>query len=200
MHTREIPLPDSVEVRLITRISAFAAMVPRDTGTSGMNYSFIREQQMTNRRTSVRGAGFARKRAALTAGLSIAAVLLTGCVQSEREENTGAEGDSAVDSTFVFAASSDPASLDPAFASDGETFRVSRQIFEGLVGVEAGTADPAPLLAESWETSEDGLSTTFALKEGVTFHDGTDFNAEAVCFNFDRWYNWTGVAQAPSVS
>ena len=94
----------------------------------------------------------------------------------------------------------DPAGLDPAFASDGETFRVSRQIFEGLVGVEPGTADPAPLLAESWEQSEDGLSYTFTLKEGVTFHDGTDFNAEAVCSNFDRWYNWTGLAQSESLS
>ncbi len=139
-----------------------------------------------------------RKRAALTAGFSIAALLLSGCVQSEREDNAGADGD--VDSTFVFAASSDPKSLDPAFASDGESFRVSRQIFEGLVGVEPGTADPAPLLAESWETSEDGLSTTFALKEGVTFHDGTEFNADAVCFNFDRWYNWTGIQQAETVS
>ena len=139
-----------------------------------------------------------RKRAALTAGFSIAALLLSGCVQSEREDNAGADGD--VDSTFVFAASSDPKSLDPAFASDGESFRVSRQIFEGLVGVEPGTADPAPLLAESWETSEDGLSTTFALKEGVTFQDGTEFNADAVCFNFDRWYNWTGIQQAETVS
>ncbi len=155
---------------------------------------------MSNRGTSVRGAGFARKRAALTAGFSITALLLTGCVQSQREENTGTEGEATVDSTFVFAASSDPKSLDPAFASDGESFRVSRQIFEGLVGVEPGTADPAPLLAESWETTEDGLSTTFTLKEGVTFHDGTDFNAEAVCFNFDRWFNWTGIQQAETVS
>jgi peptide/nickel transport system substrate-binding protein len=94
----------------------------------------------------------------------------------------------------VFAASSDPASLDPAFAQDGETFRVSRQIFEGLVGTEPGTADPAPLLAEKWESSEDGMSHTFTLKEDVTFHDGTPFNAEAVCVNFDRWFNWTGLA------
>ncbi|MBG6184223.1 peptide/nickel transport system substrate-binding protein [Arthrobacter sp. CAN_A214] len=154
---------------------------------------------MSNSGTPVRPRP-AKKRAALTAGISISALLLTGCVQSQREENTGTEGESAVDSTFVFAASADPKSLDPAFASDGESFRVSRQIFEGLVGVEPGTADPAPLLAESWETAEDGLSTTFALKEGVTFHDGTDFNAEAVCFNFDRWYNWTGVQQAQTVS
>src|SRR5699024_10728535 len=97
----------------------------------------------------------------------------------------GGETDAAtdVDGTFVFAASADPASLDPAFAQDGETFRVSRQIFEGLVGTEPGTADPAPLLAESWESSEDGLTHTFQLKEGVTFHDGTAFDAEAVCAN-----------------
>ncbi|GAB3534543.1 ABC transporter substrate-binding protein [Arthrobacter tecti] len=150
---------------------------------------------------SARAAHPKRTRAAaITAGAAISALLLSGCVQSQREEDGGAGANGDVDSTFVFAASSDPASLDPAFASDGESFRVSRQIFEGLVGVEPGTADPAPLLAESWETSEDGLSYTFALKEGVTFHDGTDFNAEAVCFNFDRWYNFTGLAQAPSVS
>src|SRR5690554_4798748 len=126
-------------------------------------------------------------------GTAIAAMLLAGCVASERgDDSEEASGD--VDSTFVFAASSDPASLDPAFAQDGETFRVSRNIFEGLVGTEPGTADPAPLLAESWDSAEDGMSHTFQLKEGVTFHDGTPFNAEAVCFNFDRWYNWTGLA------
>ncbi|SDH78049.1 ABC transporter substrate-binding protein [Agrococcus jejuensis] len=138
-----------------------------------------------------------RRTLAALAGGTAAVVALVGCVQSDRDDS-GEAGD--VDSTFVFAASSDPASLDPAFASDGETFRVSRQMFEGLVGVEPGTADPAPLLAESWEQSEDGLSYTFALKEGVTFHDGTDFDAEAVCFNFDRWYNFTGVAQADSMA
>ncbi|MCE7481893.1 MULTISPECIES: ABC transporter substrate-binding protein [Microbacterium] len=126
-------------------------------------------------------------------GTAIAAMLLAGCVASDRGDDSGAaQGD--VDSTFVFAASSDPAGLDPAFAQDGETFRISRQIFEGLVGTEPGTADPAPLLAESWEPSEDNLSYTFALKEDVTFQDGTPFNAEAVCVNFDRWYNWTGLA------
>ena len=126
-------------------------------------------------------------------GTAVAALLLAGCVASERGDETG-EGSAEVDSTFIFAASSDPASLDPAFAQDGETFRVSRQIFEGLVGTEPGTADPAPLLAESWDSAEDGMSHTFTLKEGVTFHDGTPFNAEAVCVNFDRWYNWTGLA------
>ncbi|MEV8251745.1 ABC transporter substrate-binding protein [Microbacterium sp. NPDC076768] len=126
-------------------------------------------------------------------GATIAALALAGCVASERGDDSS-DGGGDVDGTFVFAASSDPASLDPAFAQDGESFRVSRQIFEGLVGTEPGTANPAPLLAESWESSEDGMSHTFVLQEDVTFQDGTPFNAEAVCVNFDRWYNWTGLA------
>ena len=141
------------------------------------------------------------RRGALTAaaGVALAALVLSGC-SSQRDAGTDdAATDADVDGTFVFGASADPASLDPAFAQDGETFRVSRQIFEGLVGTEPGTADPAPLLAESWESSEDGLTHTFSLKEGVTFHDGTEFNAEAVCANFDRWYNWEGLAASEAL-
>ena len=132
------------------------------------------------------------------AAAAIGALILTGCASERGDDGGDADGD--VDGTFVFGASSDPANLDPAFAQDGETFRVSRQIFEGLVGTVPGTADPAPLLAESWESSEDGMSHTFQLKEGVTFHDGTPFNAEAVCANFDRWYNWTGLAASEALS
>ncbi|CEA08504.1 Periplasmic dipeptide transport protein precursor [Arthrobacter saudimassiliensis] len=139
-----------------------------------------------------------RRASAITAGLAMSALILSGCAESNRDGDAGGGGESNVDGTFIFAASSDPKSLDPAFASDGESFRVSRQIFEGLVGVKEGTADPEPLLAEDWEISEDGLTYTFDLKEGVTFHDGTEFNGEAVCANFDRWYNFTGIQQAES--
>jgi len=100
----------------------------------------------------------------------------------------------------VFAGSAEPVTLDPFFASDGESFRVARQIFEGLVGTMPGTADPAPLLAKEWEVGEDGLTYTFSLEEGVKFHDGTDFNAEAVCFNFDRWYNMPESAQTDDLT
>ncbi|WJM15404.1 ABC transporter substrate-binding protein [Microbacterium arborescens] len=141
-----------------------------------------------------------RKRAlAGLAAVAIGALALSACT-SQRGGDGETDAATDVDGTFVFAASADPASLDPAFAQDGETFRVSRQIFEGLVGTEPGTADPAPLLAESWESSDDGLTHTFQLKEGVTFHDGTPFNAEAVCANFDRWYNWTGLAASEALS
>jgi peptide/nickel transport system substrate-binding protein len=137
--------------------------------------------------------------------LGAAALALAGCADSDRDASGSGSGDeggssAAAGGTFVFAGSSDPVSLDPAFASDGESFRVARQIFEGLVGTEPGTADPAPLLATEWEGSDDGLSYTFTLREGVTFHDGEQFNADAVCANFDRWHNWTGLLQSENLS
>jgi peptide/nickel transport system substrate-binding protein len=46
-----------------------------------------------------------------------------------------------------------------------------------------------PLLAEKWETSPDGMEWTVTLRQGVKFHDGTDFNADAVKFNYDRILN-----------
>ena len=46
-----------------------------------------------------------------------------------------------------------------------------------------------PGLAEKWESSDDGLTYTFQLRKGVKFHDDTDFNADAVIKNFERWIN-----------
>ena len=138
----------------------------------------------------------------IAAVAAVAALTLTaGCAESQRDDaddSGAAAGEGG--GTFVFAASSDPSSLDPSFASDGETFRIARQIFEGLVGTEPGTADPAPLLAESWTSTPDGLNYTFQLKQGVKFSDGTAFDAEAVCANFERWFNRTGVAQSENLS
>ncbi len=123
---------------------------------------------------------------------SVALAASAGVLRPERagHQRRGEHGSGGGD--FVFAASSDPAMLDPALASDGETFRPARQMFEGLVGTKPGTTDLEPLLATEWEASKDGKSYTFTLRRGVKFHDGTDFNAAAVCTNFDRWYNWTG--------
>ena len=150
----------------------------------------------------LRSTGARGRAARALAVAAVAGLALSACAQSERDTGGGGEGggEEAAGGTFVFAASSDPVMFDPAFASDGETFRVARQMYEGLVGTEPGTADPAPLLAKSWTQSEDGLSYTFELEEGVTFHDGTDFNADAVCANFERWYNWTGLLQSQNLS
>ncbi len=55
-------------------------------------------------------------------------------------------------------------------------------------------------MATSWEGSEDGLTWTFELQDGVTFHDGTEFNAEAVCANFERWFSQNEVGQNDAVT
>jgi peptide/nickel transport system substrate-binding protein len=80
----------------------------------------------------------------------------------------------------------EPPSLDPtAEAAAAVDEVVYANVFEGLTRFAPdGTVIPA--LAKSWEISEDGLTYTFALVEGATFHDGTTFDAEDVKFSLER--------------
>ena len=80
----------------------------------------------------------------------------------------------------------EPKSLDPAAVTAVNDFRILVNIYEGLVRYAPGTLEVIPALAESWTISRDGTEYTFKLRSGVTFHDGTPFNADAVKFNFDR--------------
>ena len=134
------------------------------------------------------------------AGLAGAVALsLSACAQSERD-NSSSQSQGKVGGTMTFGAAGAPEVFDPFYATDGETFRVTRQMFDGLVTYKPGTADVAPQLAEKWEASSDGLKWTFHLRTGVKFHDGTDFNAEAVCYNFERMFDQKGAGQSESVS
>jgi peptide/nickel transport system substrate-binding protein len=101
---------------------------------------------------------------------------------------------------LVYAGAADPTYLDPALVSDGESFRVTTQIFEGLVTLKPGTTTVAPALATSWTNSKDGKTWTFQLRKKVKFHDNTPFNAKAVCANFNRWYNFSGPFQDPGAT
>jgi peptide/nickel transport system substrate-binding protein len=94
-----------------------------------------------------------------------------------------------VPDTFIFGATGEPVCLDPAIITDGISGRVINQIFEGLVKFDKDTTNVVPALAEKWTTSDDGKVWTFNLRKGVKFHDGTDFNADAVVKNFDYWKN-----------
>lgn len=104
------------------------------------------------------------------------------------------------DASIVFGIPNEPRTLDPAYVYDAATVGILNQIYETLVQIEPGTANVVPGLASSYDVSEDGLSYTFNLREGVMFHDGTPFNADAVCYNFDRMYNFSGVQQTYSLS
>ncbi len=89
--------------------------------------------------------------------------------------------------TFVFGRGGDSVQLDPAIVTDGESFRVTGQCLEPLYQYEPGSTTPIPALATECTANEDSTEWTCSLREGVKFHDGTDFNADAVIFNFDRW-------------
>ncbi|MEO1601560.1 MAG: ABC transporter substrate-binding protein [Pseudomonadota bacterium] len=80
----------------------------------------------------------------------------------------------------------EPKSLDPATVTAVNDFRILVNLYDGLLRYKSGTLEVEPALATDWSISEDGTVYTFSLRDGVTFHDGTPFNAEAVKFNFDR--------------
>lgn len=99
----------------------------------------------------------------------------------------GGGGDSAEsNSTIVVGLQAEPVTLDPAQMTDFNSTRGGREIFDSLVEFKDGSTELEPGLAESWEVSDDGLEYTFKLRQGVKFHDGTPFNADAVKFSIDR--------------
>ncbi|MEA2535162.1 MAG: peptide/nickel transport system substrate-binding protein, partial [Actinomycetota bacterium] len=143
-----------------------------------------------------------RRTRMFVAGVVVLALVATACGGSKKKTSTGATGATSgkQGGILVFGSSADPVTLDGAYVSDGESLRVIDQVFETLVTTKLGGTEVAPKLAKTWNASSDGLAWTFNLETGVKFHDGTAFDAKAVCFNFDRWYNFKGLQQSPSVS
>jgi peptide/nickel transport system substrate-binding protein len=100
-------------------------------------------------------------------------------------EATAPEGEGR-GGTLIVGRGGDSVLLDDGAITDGESARVVNQIIEPLVRLAGTSTDPIPWLAESWET-EDSQTWIFNLRQGVNFHDGTPFNAEAVKWNIERW-------------
>ncbi|MDQ2916647.1 MAG: glutathione ABC transporter substrate-binding protein GsiB [Casimicrobiaceae bacterium] len=85
----------------------------------------------------------------------------------------------------VFAVASTFTTTDPYDANDTLSQAMAKSFYEGLFGFDKDMK-LIPVLAESYTASNDGLTYTIKLKQGIKFQDGTDFNAEAVKVNFDR--------------
>ncbi len=112
--------------------------------------------------------------------LTVAAVL-AGCGGGSTSD-TGSSGSS---SALRIAYESDATSLDPGQVSDINTMHVMNQMYDGLVALD-GAGEVQPSLATSWQISDDGLTYTFTLRDGVKFSDGSDLDADDVVFSFER--------------
>jgi len=124
--------------------------------------------------------------AAVVAGASFAAHRVVGAAHAS--------------TTMVFGTEADPALLDPSLVSDGPSIRVADQIFDSLVAEKPGGTAIVPGLATTWSVSKNGLSWTFNLRKGVRFSDGTTLDANAVCFNFNRWFSFPAPLQSDALS
>lgn len=111
----------------------------------------------------------------------------TGGEADSDDKDVVEEDDGGSGGTLVFGRGGDSTSLDPSRTTEGETFKVTKNIFETLLTFEDGGTAVEPGLAKEWDAADDGLTYTFELEEDITFHDGTDFNADAVVANFERW-------------
>jgi len=80
---------------------------------------------------------------------------------------------------------SDISTLSPVMTNDTASGNLQNFIFESLVEPDPGTLLPVGLLAESWSVSEDGLTWTFNLRDGVMWHDGEPFTADDVVFTYN---------------
>lgn len=132
------------------------------------------------------------RRTVIKTGAVLLALGVTSCTAvpapSPSSDSPSATTAAEPAATFNFGTAAQPLGLDPALSNDVESQRITRQILEGLVGVDQITGKPTPLLATEWTESNEGRSYTFKLRSDVVFQDGTPFNAEAVCVNFNRWF------------
>lgn len=115
--------------------------------------------------------------------LLLVAALMAGCMPVA---DSGASSSALSTNVLVRAMTSEPSAIDPQGAPSSGLSLVSPYLFDTLVVRDVDNT-VLPSLAESWEVSDDGAVITMHLKSGVTFHDGTPMNAEAVKLTFERF-------------
>lgn len=127
------------------------------------------------------------RRQLLKAGLATGAgIALLGGVGMPQIVGAQADGTGG---TLLFNNISNPAGLDPHITGAVVSWYVLDNIFDRLVRIDPTTLEPVPSLAESYEVSEDGLTYTFVLRDGVTFHNGRALTSADVKYSFERIMN-----------
>ena len=114
--------------------------------------------------------------------LGAIAIALVGAVPSS---GAAMQDTPKMGGTLRAAISADPVNLDPHLSSAHSTYQVLENVYNQLVGLDDGL-QVIPELAESWTVSEDMLTYTFKIRQGVTFHNGRELTAEDVVFSYER--------------
>lgn len=102
----------------------------------------------------------------------------------EKEEKEITKEGGVYGGTLVIRASGDPMSFIPSLAADDNAYPIVQNMFNRLTKLDA-SKNPIPDAAESWDISEDALTITFHLKEGIKWWDGESLDAEDVKYTFD---------------
>lgn len=133
------------------------------------------------------GSALTRRFVLRAGGATALGALVAACGGTGTSTSTtGASAKPVKGGELVVAMVMDIATLDPAFSQNISERYALYAIYDTFVAYDHDF-NLQPALAESWETSEDGKSITMTLRQGVTFHDGTPFNAEAAKWNLDRF-------------
>ena len=101
-----------------------------------------------------------------------------------------ASADEAADGgSMIVTYKDDVSTLDPAIGYDWQNWSMIKSLFDGMMDYKPGTTELVNDLAESYTLSDDGLTYTFVLREGVTFHNGRVMTADDVKYSLDRVTN-----------
>ncbi|SFF49825.1 ABC transporter substrate-binding protein [Blastococcus tunisiensis] len=117
---------------------------------------------------------------------SAGALALSACGGGGESVDTGGGGGGGGDNVLVAAVAAQPDQFDPHVTSAYPSFQVLENVYDTLVVPNGEDLTMEPSLATEWETSEDGLTWTFTLRDDVTFHDGSEFDAADVVYSYNR--------------
>ena len=122
----------------------------------------------------------------LSALACAASLALSGCTAGGTSGAAPAGGGGAHEPVLHAAYQADMQTFDPDNGFEVAGLGAIRAVYEGLVDYRPGTTEVEGRLAEDFDVSDDGLTYTFALRDGVTFHDGSPLTAQAVKASFER--------------
>ncbi|NLS10360.1 hypothetical protein HGQ17_10220 [Nesterenkonia sp. MY13] len=123
------------------------------------------------------------------AALSVLALGLSACGGGDNG------GGGEVGDEFNIAWNAQPPTLDPLLTTANTTRDIARNFYEPIITM-GNDGEPHPVLAESFELSDDHSELTFTLRDDVTFHDGEPMTEEDVIASIERWIELTSVGQS----